>query len=112
MRKLVHVCLRDESTREVPEELAKAVALKYHEKATTLELLKVYPKSIRAPTNCLGKDCPCKQAVKPTVLILRRAVRVLEGGSRSAVTDRYTNLSNFLYVSRLVGWFGAPAGRF
>ena len=92
----------------MPEELAKAVALKYHEKATTLELLKVYPKSIRAPTNCLGKDCP----VKPTVLILRRAVRVLEGGSRSAVTDRYTNLSNFLYVSRLVGWFGAPAGRF
>ena len=27
---------------QMPEELAKAVALKYHEKATTLELLKVY----------------------------------------------------------------------
>ena len=43
----------------MPEELAKAVALKYHEKDTTLELLKVYPRSIKVATNCLGKDCPC-----------------------------------------------------
>ena len=45
----------------MPEELENAVALKYHEKDTTLELLKVYPRSIKAATNCLGKDCPCKQ---------------------------------------------------
>ena len=45
----------------MPEELAKAVALKYHEKDTTLELLKVYPRSIKVATNCLGKDCPCKR---------------------------------------------------
>ena len=55
-----HFALKHPSV-QMPEELAKAVALKYHEKATTLELLKVYPKSIRAPTNCLGKNCPCKQ---------------------------------------------------
>ena len=45
----------------MPEELAKAVALKNHEKDTTLELLKVYPRSIKVATNCLGKDCPCKR---------------------------------------------------
>ena len=46
---------------QMPEELTKAVALKYHEKATTLELLRVYPKSIRAATNCIGRHCPCKE---------------------------------------------------
>ena len=50
-----HFALKHRSV-QMPEELAKAVALKYHEKATTLELLKVYPKSIRAPTNCLAKE--------------------------------------------------------
>ena len=47
---LISFSFRDVS---VSEELTKAVALKYHEKDTTLELLKVYPRSIKAATNCL-----------------------------------------------------------
>ena len=56
---------------QMPEELTKAVALKYHEKATTLELLKVYPTgSIRAPTNCIGQHCPYKERAAPAVIQL------------------------------------------
>ena len=86
---LISFSFRDVS---VSEELTKAVALKYHEKDTTLELLKVYPRSIKAATNCLGKDCPCKRYR----LMMHGACFKCEGGdgyvSHMTVTCCYINL--------------------
>ena len=45
----------------MPDELSKAVALKYHEKELTLELLEKLPRSLKGPKSCLGSACPCKQ---------------------------------------------------
>ena len=42
---------------EMPKQLAEQVALRYHEKDATLQLLKVYPKSVKV--KCDGQ-CACK----------------------------------------------------
>ena len=46
-------------TIQMPDELAHAVALRYHEKDGTLPLLTKYPKSMK--NICKGASCPCKE---------------------------------------------------
>ena len=48
----------DKHNGQMPEDLAKETAMRFHEKAGTMPLLKVYPKSLRKI--CTGPSCQCK----------------------------------------------------
>ena len=73
---------------------------------------RAWPHAVRERTNVHAVTGLASEAVIRAVdsIDTRCTVRVFKTLRGSAVTDRYVNLSNFLYVSRLVGWFGAPAG--
>ena len=43
----------------IPQQLAQELALRYHEKEGTLQLLDKYPRSVRA-VGCTGPKCACK----------------------------------------------------
>ena len=47
------------ASKQMPEGLAKDVALRYHERDGTNQLLSCFPRSVKV--KCAGASCPCKK---------------------------------------------------